>query len=344
MKKCVLALLIGALFISGCGSVVKSVKSPYLPDELTGTYSASIPYYLPKGKVVVSGNWNKDVRSWDITVKPVVDADPSVRYLVKRNVNVMFDDDITIAVDGSGLLQTANATSTDQTVNGIASLVSAAASALTFSAGLGPSSGGGGIQNVDKTAAEMKRKAFFSNFQIVLDPTKPSDIAYVQSTDPETNRLLGVFRAVLSSPSEFSRATTDVTDASFDGILVRRLIPYTLNVSAFVRYYTNDIVDAGGSFETPTQTILLPDTTRNYVVPLPRTPLVANSTKIALQNGAIQQQQMTRPSIFMGVVGIPKTILGALAPIPLQIKNDQLNLLNAESKIKAVEKELNSAP
>jgi hypothetical protein len=63
------------------------------------------------------------------------------------------------------------------------------------------------------------------------------------------------------------------------------------------------------------QQLFLPDPERIYYLPLDRTPFVKNETKIVLVGGVVQSVSVTRPSIFLGIVGIPKKILEALIPL-----------------------------
>ena len=88
-----------------------------------------------------------------------------------------------------------------------------------------------------------------------------------------------------------------------DGIIVRAPAPYRIKV-------TQDGPNLSGE-----QTVFLPDPTRIYYLPLDRTPFVKNETKIALVNGVVQSVSVTRPSIILGIVGVPKTILEALLPL-----------------------------
>jgi hypothetical protein len=63
---------------------------------------------------------------------------------------------------------------------------------------------------------------------------------------------------------------------------------------------------------------------------------VSDETNVTLKDGMIQSIQQSRPSMVAGVVGIPKTILGALVPIPLQIRQSQSNNLQAiDNSLKA---------
>jgi hypothetical protein len=351
MKRVCFVFIVAAGFIfCGCGSIVNSVRESKEP-PMTGQVVSGIPYYLPAGKITVTGSWNKDTRLWDIKITPVIEADTSARYLVERHANILFDDDITISVDpNTGLLQTVNATSTDQSVNALAGLIGAAASALTFSAGLGPLPGAGGAvplrAETEKEFAEIKSNAVFTTFQAVLRYNSgPTSSVYVVSPDLETNRLYAKFTFILSAADyDPSTRVAPNTKTNFPGILVRRLVPYSLTVKASI--YNSD-ANPVGRFQTPPQIVMLPDQRHDYCLELSRAPLVSNTTKITLANGTVQTEQRVRPSVFMGIVGVPKTILSALCPIPLQIRNDQLNLLTAQDKTLAAEqdiKKLNKQP
>jgi hypothetical protein len=89
------------------------------------------------------------------------------------------------------------------------------------------------------------------------------------------------------------------------------------------------------------QVLLLPDTKYRYYLQISRRPFVKDTTKITLSNGVVQSVQRVRPSLVQGIIGVPKTIVGAVAPIPLQIRQSQMNnaqavdnTLKAEADIK----------
>jgi hypothetical protein len=64
------------------------------------------------------------------------------------------------------------------------------------------------------------------------------------------------------------------------------------------------------------QLIFLPDKERDYFLPLDRSPFVKNDTQITLVDGVVQKVAVSRPSITLGILGVPKTILDALVPSP----------------------------
>jgi len=92
---------------------------------------------------------------------------------------------------------------------------------------------------------------------------------------------------------------------------------------------------------------MLPDVNnkQNYILPINRRYLVQDKTNVTLKDGMIQSIQQVRPSMVAGIVGIPKSILSALVPIPLQIRQSQTNNLQAidsSIKLKKEIKELQS--
>jgi hypothetical protein len=94
-----------------------------------------LAYWLPKGAIVIDGKWDKDSSDWTITVSPHIEADTSSRWRLRRKVNYLFEDNVTLEVDATtGLLQTVNATSEDKTAAIAAEGLAVAAKAMTFGA------------------------------------------------------------------------------------------------------------------------------------------------------------------------------------------------------------------
>ena len=64
------------------------------------------------------------------------------------------------------------------------------------------------------------------------------------------------------------------------------------------------------------QTLYLPDANHTHIVKIDRRPLVQDSTTLTLANGMLVGNQKTRPSEFFAWVGIFKSLITALVPIP----------------------------
>ena len=93
-----------------------------------------------------------------------------------------------------------------------------------------------------------------------------------------------------------------------DGIVVRAPAPYRTTIT--------ELDTETNTERTAEQLFFLPDIQRNYYLPLDRSPFVKNDTQITLVKGVVQKVGVARPSIILGIVGVPKTILDALVPLP----------------------------
>jgi hypothetical protein len=277
-----------------------------------------------------------------VTVASIIEPDVTSRYVLRRNSNPFFDDDVTITVDpATGFLQTVNATTTDQTVNAIGSLISAAASAMTFGAGLAPIPEYT-IKEANTEYESITNNALFSSFQAIMDPNDSRNASGRCDVISGDGSFYARFTLSCTPPAiapiaDYQAPKEGLGLTNYDGIVTRRLIPYAVNVEAVV-YSKDGAHRAKASFAD--QIVMLPDANRVYYVEVSRTPLVSNNTKITLSNGTIASQQRVRPSIVMGIVGVPQSLLKALAPIPLQIRTDQYNLISTQDKTLAAEADI----
>jgi hypothetical protein len=266
MKLLTTIIVLGpVIFITGCTSVVNSVKETQPPEN--GTELSGMRYYLPKGKVSVAGTWNNNSKTWDMKIAPVIEPDTANCYVLRRHRNALFDDDVTITVDtATGFLTAVNAITTDQTVNAVGSLISAAASALTFGAGLGPIPTA--KITVDDEYKSITNNAVFSSFQAILDPNdsgKASGMCDVVSGDGSNYArfTLSCAPPPAADKEDYQRPTKDLALTNFDGVVTRRLLPYALKVKAVV-YSKDGAHHAKATFAD--QIVMLPDANRVYYV------------------------------------------------------------------------------
>lgn len=332
-----------------------------------------LPYFLPKSKVHIDITWNKDDNNWNVSVSPVILADYDCpKYLLKRNCNALFDDDISFEVGQNGLLQKINVSTTDKTVSSIGELITAAGNVLAFGAGLPTSALK--IPAARKAPPEPpapKPSAFHGDFDPDKQSTKPIELetpvikVFVNKRDKNGNFILddngypckseysqtypATFELTCKSLGLAPTERTDILpeayplrgmvetsiderskeqNVSINGIVVRIAVPYEITI-------TKD----GDVGEKQTAVIMLPDK-QNYIFPLSRRYLVQDKTDVTLKDGMIQTIQQVRPSMVAGIVGIPKTILGALVPIPIQIKQSQINNLQATETLIKLKKDI----
>jgi len=333
-------VLIGT--ICGCASVVNSTRETNLPR--TTVPLEGIRYFLPKGEVQVSATWDNLIPGWEPKFTIITEPDPYYCYRLHYKRNVLFDDDVTIAVDPtSGLLCGVNATTTDQTVNSLGSLMASAGAALTFGTSLGPVTSLAARGSENDEFQKIRENAYMSSFQVVIGTDQkipPFYLVSPENASPATSGVTNASNREASSKTASLYAEFDLTltrivtelpqtnvesagKTKFDGIIVRTPVPFTLGIK-------ETFFKPEDSYSTPhyaesSFTVLLPDEQHNYFLPISRRPFVTTSTKIILANGMIESYQQSRPSMVAGIVGIPRTILSALVPIPLEIRQSQAN-------------------
>src|SRR5437773_8828917 len=98
-----LGAVVSVILTAGCGSVVQSTRNDTSTSESTDVRQMQgLAYWLPKGGIVIDGKWDKDNSDWTITVTSLIEADTSTsspHWRLKRNVNHLFEDNITLEVD-----------------------------------------------------------------------------------------------------------------------------------------------------------------------------------------------------------------------------------------------------
>jgi hypothetical protein len=342
-----------SLLLGGCGSALVTYEDTDVSHKKT---AESMPYYLPKGRIEAAGAWSKDTNTFNITVTPLIEAEKGAPYWVKRNANPFFDDTITLTVNSKGLLQTANVVTQDQTTAAVTSLVSAVGSALSFGAGLGPpmqkSLHGEDVPPPDAILPSV--------FQCSLDPESGlvSDPIWLEIPVPAGAMRKAVKFIVaaerVGSPAEMPSPSSG-TKRPLSGIIVRLGIPYetTVTQAAFAQRLpaVKEAMPAKDGSTQPKEgstppedkwtltyerapapkrvVVLLPDKSHSYILPLSRTPTVGRETNVALVDGTVQTLTMKRESIALGIARVPQTILTALVPIPLNIRQTVTNNLQA---------------
>ena len=339
----VLAAGVSAILTAGCGSVVHSKEEDSPPAG--GTEMQGLAYWLPKGAIVIEGKWDKDSSDWAITVTPYIDADTSPpHWRLTRKVNHLFEDNVTLEVDATtGLLQTVTATSEDKSAAIAAAGLAIAAKAMTFGAAgaiPGPSSLRRAERAVPLCSNQSSSVEFVGSFRYMINSSDlPKDetsstcrtLVVWSAPTPAPSSTNGVGPTPTATPAPPPTATPSPTPVKktyniivyredkhgpretqnpvrirgqSDGIVVRAPAPY--HVAITVNDKPNLMAE---------QLLFLPDTQRDYYLPLDRSPFIKNDTQIALVKGVVQKVTVVRPSIILGIVGVPKTILEALVPL-----------------------------
>lgn len=121
------------LLLSNACSSFSTIKGSVQDGRVAGQL-----YYLPQGKIRITGEWktlptssvvfSKDQTKppfaqtdttpyslFVVTISSEIEADPSARYYLKPQTNIFYSDTSQISINSKGLLSSGNATSEDNT-------------------------------------------------------------------------------------------------------------------------------------------------------------------------------------------------------------------------------------
>ena len=299
-------IMFSALFsisLLGCAKpVVSSItpirldQSQFIIDNKPCLTLTGLPYFLPKSIVTIDIKWDKDQYNWVTTISDVIQPDEKARFILKRNPNALYDDDITFAIDQNGLLQTLNTSTTGRGVSVIADVIGAVGNVFTFGAGVTPTSLKALPKGIPAAPSIIPVHCVFHKEYDPFSTEKKQSISLVspplgdgQPQDQPTFK-------VTIEPLVTNKIPTASSDKTENGIIVRLPIPIKITIA---RESTS---------EQYSSTLLLPDVRQEFIFPVNRRHLVTDQTKITLKDGMIQTVQQIRPSMVAGVIGIPKSI------------------------------------
>ena len=277
-------------------------------------------YYLPQGKIRISGEWKNPGSHaqslFVVTISEELEADPTARYYLKPEVNVFYDNETALTVNAKGLLTTADATSEDRTHAIVGSAASIATDALEFNA----TGGTGGIAM--QAVAEGKTQCRPFNF--VFDPADGNEknrIAHRIATCGFRLKVIEQESIGVPLPAQLSGSAEILTH----GVVFRPLKPWRVIVDS-----NDDSVAA----LRESKLLHLPDKAHPLVLDYTRVPFVKKSTSVTFVDGTLRDYSRKIPSPVFGFLGIPQALLGAVAPLPLQLKQTQITNLRADETLR----------
>ena len=225
-----------------------------------------------------------DPRTYSVTIGGDINADPRANYLLRPVHDYFADDSSHLSVDSKGLLSSSSATNTDETAAIFTNAVSMAA-----------------LFGGTKPNAPLPLLAPFDLYFDPDDQTQIKDANTKIQTATNGRLSLSVYRIQTPTTSDFALPT------KHDGILYRRMIPYRIVIEG----------DLGAGFRiNANQYVLLPDKRTLFSVDFNRMPFVQKVTTVTFTNGVPIAYSESVPSPVLGLMGIPKSIIQALLPIP----------------------------
>lgn len=335
-----IALLSLCSLASPCCSSFSTIKGSVKNGRIEGQL-----YYLPQGRIRIAGEWKTAPTSavtvakdpskpafsqvdttpyslFVVTISSEIEADPSARYYLKPQTNIFYSDTSQITVNSKGLLSSGNATSEDNTQQIVGTLAAIAAQGMQFAA-----SGGLNIAAVKEDGTKETFRERLKPFNVVFAPEEWN--RYVSRLRSCGFKLEVVKEQVggvkLQKPTWHSENTT------IDGIVFRANTPWRVNVTSAING------DLMVSEIRESKLLLLPDKDQPLVFDYSRAPFVKKITNVSFVDGTPQDHTRNLPSQALGFLGIPKAILDALVPLPLQLKQTQINNLKADQDLRKLQ-------
>jgi hypothetical protein len=315
----IVVLLTGAL--SSC-TVVKTNYSS------NSKKAATVYYYLPesilkiKSTVKVAVVYNSDdstlngssriiEQSFGTTAEMIADTKDLLSLNYKPNA--LMSDEIKYGVNTKGLLETVNITTEDRTSDIIVKLAEAPQIILGTSSGAAraPKT----IVKIKEFSADFIVKAsaisntpLSINWQIVLiNELGKDEFLTIQGDFKISSQDIMPNASTLSNLVNYGAAASPTDE--MEGIFTRPLKNVQLKFESTFSGFNNSL---------PTN-ITIADNSKLIIIPVNRTAFVKRVNKIAIQDGIIQSNEITKPSSVEGFISIPINIAKAIVSIPSQL-------------------------
>lgn len=314
------AFYIIAVLMSSCTVVKTNFSSAAKKD-------ATVYYYLPESliKIVattkVAEYYNVDdsllnpktrVIEQSFTTTSEMIADTKDLLSLNYTPNILMSDDIKYEVNAKGLLSNVAITTDDRTAEIVAKLAGAPQTIFGTEKGI-----------VESEKTIVKIKEYTENFYIKASSLygKSIKVDWQIIVENEVNK-----EEFITIPADFQISTPDIPTSissistiingddtsgtkEIDGILTRPLRNIQLNFEP-----STDNFKRSSSCN-----ITIVDISKLIVIPVKRTPFVKRENKIAISDGVITSNAITKPSSVEGFVEIPINIAKAVVGIPGQL-------------------------
>ena len=237
-----------------------------------------------------------------LTLSSDVEADTNGRRYAVHVPNAMFEDEIKLTVNPKHLLSAGKATTEDKTAEIVGTVAQLAKAAAT----------GPGVLKVQGTPTPTPIPRHRQPFYISFYPSSQRACEYVHTQ-------LGERNIEFTITSEAAAVTNDMPKGKpanpQQGLVFRFAKIYKVRI----RYPVGDKVwNKSDSKDLilldTTAKFVLPDTTQDYVFAYPRLALVKAVNEVGFTDGMLTDLHLTRPSLIVGILSVPKAIAQAIIP------------------------------
>ncbi len=225
------------------------------------------------------------VGGWTITLSAGIEADAQRKFYALPRRNYVFEDEYKIGVNGKHLLSTGNSVADDRTaaiIGEVASIVS---------------------QGIPKAARPASPDA--------------STAPFLVSFRTNNRKEFEIARAVLEKRQidlRMSPAPSDVAPPEKGFRLERGLVFRLAEAYRVTLQYPNRRATDGDLLLNYSHNFLLPGL-QPYVIAYERMPFVKKTIDVGFEDGMLASYHEKVPSPVLGVLGIPKAIVGAVVPL-----------------------------
>lgn len=241
-----------------------------------------------------------------LTVLPHA-PDPKARFLASHASSAWRDDQLTLSVTPTGLLNTATTVSTDQTGSTILSLVQAFAGLRAGGPGLNIMKG----RSTDEPSTKPEACEEYKTSR-VLDPTQKQELKETARQLQQVGSQVGLCVDGLGS------GTAATMKDKVTGFAYRASRPIRLTVTGRPQNNPAQCEHAPNT-EAASLVAHLPDASTLFVTPVTAAAFTKVSNKHTFKDGMLVEVSLDKPSVVAAVASLPVEILKALVSIPASI-------------------------
>jgi hypothetical protein len=331
----VVALVVNLAWRRDIVSTYKALK----PGKLMALKNMICAYYLPEtilkietvaeilisygaGGAIVS----KTLIRQDFKISTYSIADSAQPYFLKYNPNPFASDEVKIAVNDKGLLETVKVISDDQT-DQIISLITAPPK---------PSREEDDKRGIKGPPVRSEVRKFESTFEVHAWETTSKYKKEVPWAPMESInagfQLTGTIIGATSQNAEAEDATGDKQNSEgeeLSGILFRTRSHMELTVES---------LESKQSVSTSRISVINKD--REFIVPLLRAPFVKRTHDVSIKNGELASHHLISPSPAKGFISIPIDLAKAIVSIPARLISLRIDMVGKRKELESAKYDL----
>jgi len=245
---------------------------------------------------------------YNVTITTDYEADRSNLFVLKPKLDAWHDDNVTLTIDGNGLLSTLCTSNVDQSGNVVVALAQAAAQAFTLASG---------VPVAPEVEREKETRTFPRLIDISFDPFVSESLREAEAELRQAGLTIANAEA-FSKEREYYTNENKLPKERAGGIFYRPPVPYEVRI----RDSMSNVVS---------RTVLLPNKSPILHLAFKKTGLVSRVTQVVMTNGFIYSYAVSKPSTALAAAELPVTILSSVTAPVTNLLQMRFNLGAARS-------------